>query len=123
MTDESPNRHLSKWLDLGKKNPWIREANDPPFNSQSFHECKDDAELLDKFACGNWCLGQAFYVGDLCFINQIDGGDEWLTIKKDVPFESISFRLIIQRDGREAAQAIIDRIREATIERCRSLDY
>jgi len=123
LREERPNRYLSRWLDIGKKNAWIREADDPPFNTRSFHECKDDAELLDKFTNGNWCLGQAFHVGDLCFIQQVDGGDEWLTIKQDVPFESISFGAIIRREGREAAQAILDRIRSATIERCRSLDY
>lgn len=124
MTEESPTtRYLSKWLDIGKKNPWIREACDPPFNTRSFHQCKDDAELLTKFEHGNWCLGQAFHLGDLCFIQQVDGGDEWLTIKQDVPFESISFGKIIARGGFEAAQVVLDRIHAATVEKCRSLDY
>jgi hypothetical protein len=117
------NPYLSKWLDIGKKNPWIREANDPPFNTQSFYECADDAELLAKFEHGNWTLGQAFHIGDLCFINQIDGGDEWLTIKQDTPFESISFRHIIVKDGIQAAQKILDDIRAASVEQCRKLEY
>lgn len=123
MTQDSANRYLSKWLDIGRKNPWIREADDPPFNTRSFHECKDDAELLAKFRHGNWCLGQAFHIGDLCFINQVDGGDEWLTIKQDRAFESISFGRIIERGGEPAGQEILDRIRAATIEKCRSLEY
>lgn len=113
----------STWIDIGRKNPWIRAASDPVFNSQSFHECASDDELLDKFAHGNWSLGQAFHIGDLCFINQVDGGDEWLTIKQNQAFESISFGTIIARSGRPAAQEILDQIRAATIEQCRSLNY
>ena len=59
---------IVKWLDIGKKNSWIREASDPPFNTQSFCRCRSDEELLDKFANGCWCVGQAFYIGDLCFV-------------------------------------------------------
>ena len=117
------SRWIADWIRLGKQNPWIREAVDPRFNTRSFHQCNDDGELLDKFAHGNWCLGQAFYVGELCFIQQVNGGDEWLTIKQDVPFESISFGRIIGDKGREAGQGLLDRIRAASVERCRKLDY
>jgi hypothetical protein len=87
---------ISIWLRLGKQNPWIRQASDPPFNTQSFHACLSDDELLDKFEQSNWCIGQAFYRGDLCFIQQsVDAGGEWLAIKQDVPFESISFGRIM----------------------------
>ena len=111
------------WLKLGKQNPWIRQAGDPPFTTQSFHACVSDDELLDKFGHGNWCLGQAFYRGDVCFINQSNGGDEWLVIKQDTPFESISFGRVIDAKGREAAQAILDRIRAASVAQCRALTY
>ncbi|MCI0459142.1 MAG: hypothetical protein L0Z62_19470 [Gemmataceae bacterium] len=121
--ERGSRRWMADWIRLGKQNPWIRRAVDPPFNTQSFHECKDDNELLDKFAHGNWCLGQAFTLGDLCFIQQLNGGDEWLAIKQDTPFESISFGRVIEQRGREAAQAILDRIRAAGVERCRELDY
>lgn len=114
---------IPTWLRIGKRNPWVREASDPPFNMQSFHGCPSDDELLDKFAHGNWCLGQAFYRGDLCFIQQVDGGDEWLTIKQDAPFESISFGRIIETQGRQAAQALLDRLRAASVDRCRGLEY
>jgi hypothetical protein len=59
----------------------------------------------------------------LCFIQQVDGGDEYLTIKQDQPFESISFGRIISRAGREAAQELLDRLKAAPIEKCKSLDY
>ena len=74
-------------------------------------------------AHGNWCLGQAFHVGDLCFIQQVGGGDEWLTIKEGTAFESISFGRIIERGGEAAAQEVLDRIRAAAVEKCRSLGY
>ena len=114
---------IPTWIKLGKKNAWIREANDPPFNTQSFYECKDDDEFLDKIVHCSWNLGKAFHIGDLCFIQQVDGGDEWLTIKQDTPFESISFGRIIENRGRAAAQALLDRLRTASVERCRELDY
>jgi hypothetical protein len=114
---------IPTWLKFGRENPWIRRASDPPFNTQSFYPCVSDDDLLDKFAQGNWCAGQAFYRGDLCFINQSNGGDEWLTIKRNVPFESISFGHIINKEGRAAAQALLDRLRTASVERCRELEY
>jgi hypothetical protein len=125
-TPKEPERTSSwipTWVKLGRKNPWIREADDPPFNTQSFHECKDDNELLDKFTGRHWCVGQAFYRGDLCFINQVEGGSEWLAIKQDTPFDSISFSNIIQNEGRAGGQALLDRIRAASVKRCRELEY
>lgn len=116
-------RWIKKWVDIGKKNPWIRKADDPPFNTQSFCECQTDHELLERFKNANWSLGQAFFVGNLCFIQQVNAGDEWLTIKDGTPFESISFGLIIKEDGMAEAQKTIDDIRAATIEQCKKLDY
>jgi hypothetical protein len=121
--ESQKNRWVMNWLKLGKQNPWIREAEDPPFNTQSFHECQTDKELLDKFEHGNWCTGQAFFVGNLCFINQVNGGDEWLTIKDGTPFESISFGYIIKHKGTEEAQKLIDDIRASTVEQCKNLEY
>ena len=121
--DSQTKRWIMEWIKIGKKNPWIREADDPPFNTQSFHECKTDAELLEKLANGNWCNGQAFHIGNLCFIEQGNSNDEWLTIKDGVPFESISFAHIIKEEGKEFAQKIIDDIRAATVEQCKKLEY
>lgn len=114
---------ILKWLTIGKKNAWISEADDPPFSTQSFHECKTDAELLEKLASANWTNGQAFFVGNLCFIEQGDSNDEWLAIKDGVPFDSISFAHIIKDEGMQAAQRIIDDIRAATVEQCKRLEY
>jgi hypothetical protein len=114
---------IPTWIKIGNANPWIRRASDPPFNTQSFHECANDDELLDKLSRGNWSLGQAFYVGDLCFIQQVEGGEEWLTIKQGVAFDSISFGRIMRDKGRGAGQALLDGIRMASVEACRALEY
>ena len=113
-------RWQADWLAIGWENPWIRESWDPPFDKESFCECTSIEELKERLDHGNWCLGQAFTYRSLCFINQINGGDEWLTIKEDVAFESITFRLIIKRGEFEK---LIGRLLEATLEQCIRLEY
>ncbi len=114
---------IPTWLKLGKGNPWIRDNGDPPFTTQSFQPCLSDDELLDKFQQGKWGLGQAFFRGDLCFINQLNGGSEWLAIKQDRPLEEIGFGRIIETQGRAAARTILDRIRAANVQQCHDRDY
>ena len=118
-----PSPYLSRWLELGRANRWISRAVDPPFTETSFAECRTVDELLDRFEHGNWALGVAFYLGDLCFIQQVGGGDEWLTIKQGLAFESISFGGIIRRDGRVAAQQLIEDLQLATLAQCKALEY
>jgi hypothetical protein len=119
---EEKTNWIPTWLKIGKKNIWIQEAWDPPFTTGSFSECKTIDELIEKFDHGNWCLGQAFYFGDICFINQIDGGDEWLVIKQDCAFESFTTRLMIHDNVYPFARLIED-IQKATIEQCKKLEY
>jgi hypothetical protein len=70
----------------GDRNPWICCADDPLFTRDSFRVVETVEELVEKFRIGNWPLGNAFVYKNLAFINQIDGGDEWLTIKGLVCF-------------------------------------
>jgi hypothetical protein len=111
---------IDTWLDIGRKNLWIKRAWDPPFNRRSFHVCATIEELKEKLAYTNWSLGTAFAFEDLCFINQVDGGDEWLTIRHGVAFESITFRYIIERHEFEG---YILRLLAATPEQCKTLTY
>lgn len=111
------------WLFLGESNPWIREAWDPPFDARSFYRCRDVDELLDKFEHGNWCLGSSCWLGELCFIQQVDGGDEWLTIKRNLAFESISWGHILKQHGREYARGLVRDLQFAPLEDCRRLNY
>lgn len=116
---------LSRWMRIGQKNPWIAEAYDPPFTVLSFEFCRDVRHITERLLQGNWCLGQAFALENICFINQIDGGDEWLTIKDGLSFESITMR----RRGEEAEIAekrvigLIECIQRATELQCRRLEY
>jgi len=87
---------ISTWLELGNKNPWIVEAVDPPFNAASFYDCNTLLELAAFFRHGNWSLGTAFAYANFCFINQINGGSEWLVIRNDLAFESFSTRLMLE---------------------------
>ncbi|MDL2234110.1 hypothetical protein LJC63_11120, partial [Ruminococcaceae bacterium OttesenSCG-928-L11] len=58
-------------------------------------------ELLEKFEHGNWSVRTGFVLGDLAFIEQIGGGDEWLSLKHDGDtwhrFDSISFGHMIEQ--------------------------
>lgn len=86
--DPDPNL-IKEWVRIGQENPWISRAVDPPFDETMFVECESLEELYDRLKTG-WCVGTAFYLGTLAFINQVDGGDEWLVIRGTVPFESIT---------------------------------
>ena len=116
---------VEAWLKIGLRNDWIAEAYDPPFDVLSFTICKDVQELADKILMGNWCLGQAFVLDNICFINQINGGDEWLTIKGKTSFESITMKTFdeSQEDAEKRLKSTIARIQNATEEQCRNLDY
>ncbi|WP_241670115.1 hypothetical protein [Bacillus cereus] len=53
---------------------------------------------------GNWSIRQGFALQNLLFVNQINAGDEWWTIRKKkdgnlIAFESISFQSMIERMG------------------------
>lgn len=88
---------LTQWEQIGNRYYAIRTAYDPAFSTSMLHRCNRLEELHTYFAHGNWCVGQGFYYKNLCFINQMDGGDEWLAIKDNYDFESITFDGMIQQ--------------------------
>jgi len=79
--------------------------------------------LYNFFKHGNWCLGDTAIHKNLCFIQQIDGGDEWLTIKnfpdEAIAFESISF------DGMcyEEFENVMEHLLKATKGECTHLEW
>ena len=97
VVPELPTELRRAWFQIGRENPWIHEAYDPPFLIDGFVGCYSIEELEERIGHGNWSLGTSFYYRDLCFINQINGGDEWLTIRHGIAFESITFGPIIER--------------------------
>jgi len=113
-------KYMDTWLAIGRKNPWIKESYDPPFNKNSFGHCSSIEELEREIINTSWCLGTGFTLGNLCFINQVEGGSEWLTIKEDVSFESFSFDHVIKKGE---FKAYIEAIQKATLEECKNLDY
>jgi len=118
----SLEKYIDKWLEIGRKNPWISQAYDPPFSERSFYECSSLEELKSKFVHCNWCCGAAFVLGDLCFISQGEGIDEWLTIKQDTSFDSISCAHIIERNS-DFFDRMIARIQALTQEQCAKWEY
>lgn len=111
---------LTSWLAIGKRNYWINSATDPEFTIKSLSKCETIDELEKKIGQGNWCLGQGFYFRNLCFINQMNGGDEWLTIKNDLAFESYTFEGIIKNGE---FKQIIERLLKAKLFDCKNLTY
>lgn len=120
VVPELPTELRRAWFQIGRENPWIHEAYDPPFLIDSFVGCFSIEELEERIGHGNWSLGTAFYYRDLCFINQINGGDEWLTIRHGFAFESITFGPHIER-GEFAS--LVRRLLAASEEQCRELEY
>jgi hypothetical protein len=108
------------WFQVGRDNPWIRSANDPPFTRNSFVGCYSIEELEARIGHGNWATGTAFYYRDLCFINQVDSGDEWLTIRYGIAFESMTLSPRVE-DGSFAP--LVRRLLTASKEQCQQLEY
>jgi hypothetical protein len=72
----------------------------------------DIDELLTKFEHGNWSARTGFVLDDLAFVQQLNGGDEWLSLKRDEEswhsFDSISFGHMIDRDGMDSCREYLE---------------
>ncbi|KQY83743.1 hypothetical protein ASD24_29490 [Paenibacillus sp. Root52] len=115
--------NIETWYSMGCKNSWISNAYDPPFTRRSFSECITIGTLVQKLHFSNWCLGQAFYYKNLCFINQIEGGSEWLVIRDDIEFESWSCSYVIREDGEQVFINQVNRMLAATDDQLRKRNY
>lgn len=113
--DTQKRRWVMRWLQLGKSYPQLRQAADPPFDTQSFHECQSHGELIGKLKQGGWPLAQAFYVGDLCLIQQ-DVLGRWLAIKGDTILGSLPLTHITVREGAGAAEQVLCDLQATTCE-------
>jgi hypothetical protein len=117
-----------------QSNPWLKRGG-CEFEPEGFC-CESDynyhlnryesIETLEAFFDhGNWGIRSGVTHRDLVFVNQVNGGDEWWTLKilpngELLPFESITFRPMIERGE---FTAFIDRMANATPEQCKSLTY
>lgn len=131
-TTELQNARVMAWVRIGRANPWIRAATDPPFSARSIHFCPDVDALAERLVQGNWCVGQGFAVGNVCFLNQVDGGDEWLVIRDSLPFESYTFETEAERvqrkngagfPARDRLARFLADVTVATDDRLRMLTY
>ena len=123
--DEITRKNVEAWLEIGNRNQWIYQAGDPPFDALSFRICKDINDLAEQILEGNWCLGRSLVLGDICLINQVNGGDEWLTIKGKTAFESITVQAYDESLGEAEARfrETIARIQAATEDQCKKFEY
>jgi hypothetical protein len=123
---------LARIVAACQQNPWLKvggvDFEDDPCAERDYQVVAqeyEDLELLRLFfQHGNWAIRQGVRYRDLIFLNQVNGGDEWWTLKVDgdrlVPFESMSWRRIIQ-GGR--FEETMRRLLDATVEQCRALEY
>lgn len=81
---------LESWYQLGLAEPSIRAAEDRPFTKARFTGCDSVDELAEQISAMPWPAGTAFYYRDLCFIQQANGGDEWLAIRHETAFETMA---------------------------------
>lgn len=115
-------------------NGWLKKGGydfaDDPFleldSPYSFIRAKDMDTLELFFGHSNWAIRQGILFENLAFINQINGGDEWWTLKYDdnnnkwVAFESITIHCFIENGN---FRELIKRLLEAPIELCLALNY
>jgi len=96
--------------------------------TRSIHICETMEELKERIGCGNWSIGQGFAYKNLCFTNQVNGGDEWLTMKyfadEDivVAFESMTLEPSIERNCGDFEDTI-NRLLRATKDQCLKLEW
>ena len=124
------NELKEAWLKIAQENIWIKQrgsmnpnddcAFEDPLTIDDFAECKTIKELYDKILYCCWILGQPFYYKNLCFINQVNAGDEWLVIRDNVSFESLTVGAM---EGFEEFKEWIDCVMNATEEQIRKLEY
>ena len=95
-----------------QQNHWLRSRDvedgiytQYPTNDYSFspYKCNTLEELAKAFLHGNWSIRACFTYKNLAFVNQINAGDEWLTIKKFddgkmLSFESITMVAVINHE-------------------------
>ena len=121
--------NVEKWLSMAQQNIWIRQrgsgdaddicAFEQVLTHQDFYQCGSVTELYNLLTQGNWILGQPFYFRNLCFINQINAGDEWLVIRDGIAFESLTAGAMVHKEFRDWIECVF----KATDEELRNLEY
>ena len=114
---------------LGMKNGWCSgryAMEDGNFIVEADRLNKNSCLILHNldglykfFKHGNWCLGDAVIYKNLCFIQQVNGGDEWLTIKnfldEAIAFESLSFEEMDYNEFENAMEHLLEETKSKCI--------
>ena len=73
-----------------QENGWLKvggfDWQDDPFLEEypyEFSRTESVDRLREALGSGNWAIRQGFCYRDLAFIQQVNGGDEWWTLKRD----------------------------------------
>ena len=130
MVDEGTRASL---VEVCQGNPWLMLGGcawqDDPFMEEypyEFRKAESVADLRAFFEHGNWAIRDGIVYRDLAFIQQVNGGDEWWTLKRDgegwAAFESISLEAVARRGGGEL-ERLVDSMHRASVARCIALDY
>lgn len=125
-------REHEELVEKCQENGWLKvggfDWQDDPFLEEypyEFSRTESVDRLREALGSGNWAIRQGFCYRDLAFIQQVNGGDEWWTLKRDgdawTGFESWSFGAIAQEPER-FERAMRDMC-EATPEQCRSGEW
>ena len=115
-----------------QENGWLKvggfDWQDDPFLEEypyEFSRTDSVDRLREALGSGNWAIRQGFCYRDLAFIQQVNGGDEWWTLKRTdsgwLAFESWSFGRIVQEP--ERFSHAIECMHRATPEQCKRLEY
>ena len=104
-------REHEELVEKCQENGWLKvggfDWQDDPFLEEypyEFSRTESVDRLREALGSGNWAIRQGFCYRDLAFIQQVNGGDEWWTLKRDgdawTGFESWSFGAIAQEPER-----------------------
>lgn len=116
-----------------QENEWICRGgipwqDDPYLEEYPYEFCHAPSmEALARFfEHGNWAIRQGITYGDLAFVQQVDGGDEWWGLKRDGEgwrdFESANLGTLLE-SSRQDFERTIASMSAATAEECANLEY
>ena len=125
-------REHEELVEKCQENGWLKvggfDWQDDPFLEEypyEFSRTDSVDRLREALGSGNWAIRQGFCYRDLAFIQQVNGGDEWWTLKRTdsgwLAFESWSFGRIVQEP--ERFSHAIECMHRATPEQCKRLEY
>ncbi|MFI3255267.1 MAG: DUF3846 domain-containing protein [Eubacteriales bacterium] len=105
-----------------QSNAWLSDWQEytPLDYDYGFKEFESPEALKEFFEDGNWSIRTGAIFGDLAFVQQVNGGDEWLTLKKEEgqyrSFESMSFESILRREGATEFYELLNQLQTKTID-------